>query len=191
MTRGLHCSWNWSSFSPMLMAAYLIVEVHRRSKLHPVRALERQHLARLLRRGGLEAELGDDAADFCHLLGIAGRELSRADIEAVLQPDANVAAQHARHGAEIHLMAAAGQHRPQVVFAEQTVGGALHEQKIVEVGADAAENAENELQEHRRLEHAAVDAMGEVVEVSSVVALVLELDPVPFTQRAIDLLDVT
>src|SRR5215510_7405281 len=96
MTRGLHCSWHWSSFSPMLMAAYLIVEVHRRSKLHPVRALERQHLARLLRRGGLEPELGDDAADFRHLLGIAGREFSRADIEAVLQPDAHVAAEHVR-----------------------------------------------------------------------------------------------
>src|SRR5262245_4587942 len=160
------------------------------SELHPIGALEAEHLARLLRAGGFVAELGDDAADLGHLLGIAGRELAGTDIEAVLQTDSDVAAQHGGDGAEVHLVAAAGEHRPQIVVAEQTVGGALHEQKVVDIGPDATENAEDELKEDRRLEQATVDAMGEVVEVASVVAFVLELHPVALAQRAIDLLDV-
>ena len=57
-------------------------------------------------------------------------------------------------------------------------------------GADAAENAEDQLQEHRRLEQAAIDAMGEIVEVADVVALVLEFDAVALAEQLGDLLDV-
>src|SRR4029077_7399067 len=114
-------------------------------ELHPVGALEAQHLPCLGGRGDLVAELLDDAADLCHLLGIAGSELAGPDIERVLQANAHIAADHRRIGAEIHLMAAAGQHRPQIILAEQPVGGALHEEQIVEIGADAAEDAEDQL----------------------------------------------
>ena len=83
-----------------------------------------------------------------------------------------------------------GQHRPEIVVAEQPVGGALHEHQVVEVGADAAEDAEDQLQEDRRLEQPAVDAMREIVEVADVVALVLELDAVALAQQLDDVLDV-
>ena len=81
-------------------------------------------------------------------------------------------------------MPAAGKHRPVILIAEQPVGRALHEQQIVEIGPDAAENAEDQLHEHRRLEQAAIDAMGEVVEVTRVVAFVLEFDAVAFAENS-------
>src|SRR5580693_3780643 len=143
-------------------------------ELHAVAALEPEHRPRLAGRGDLEAEILDDAADLGHLLGVALGELARTDIKRVLEPDPHIAADHGGGSAEIHLMAAAGQHRPQIVLAEQLVRGALHEEEIVEIGADAAENAEDELQEHRWLKHAAVDQMREIVEVAGVVTLVLE-----------------
>ena len=87
-------------------------------------------------------------------------------------------------------MPAAGQHRPQIVLAEQPVGGALHEEQIVQIGADAAENPEDQLHEHRRLEQAAIDQMGEIVEVAGVVAFVLEFDAVALAQRLVDFFDV-
>src|SRR5262249_55015380 len=161
-----------------------------KSELHAVGALEAEHVARFLRGRDLEAQLFGDAAYLGDLLGIALGELAGADIEAVLEADAHIAAEHGRHGAEIHLVAAAGKHRPQIIVAEQAVGGALHVEEVVEVGADAAEDTEDELQEHRGLEQAAVDAVGEIVEVAGVIALVLELDAVAFAQRAVDLLDV-
>ena len=77
-----------------------------------------------------------------------------------------------------------GQHRPPIILAEQLVGGALHEEQILEIGADAAENAEDQLQEDRRLEQAAIEAMGEIVEMADVVALVLELRAVSFAEQS-------
>ena len=55
-----------------------------------------------------------------------------------------------------------------------------HEHQIVDVTADATENAEDELQENGRLEHPAVDAMREIIEVACVVAFVLELRSLAF-----------
>ena len=46
--------------------------------------------------------------------------------------------------------------------------------EVAHLGADAAENAEDELDEEGRLDQLAVDEMGEIVEVADVVALVLE-----------------
>src|ERR1700733_13221902 len=63
-------------------------------EFHPIGALEPEHLPRLGRRGDLVAEILDDTADLCHLLGIARRQLARPDIERVLQPDAHIAAHH-------------------------------------------------------------------------------------------------
>src|SRR5205823_2332310 len=131
----------------------------RLSELHPIGAFEPERRTRFVRRGDLVAEILDDAADLGDLLGIAFGELARADIERVLKPDPHIAAEHRGRGAEIHLVPPAGQHGPQIIVAEQPVGGALHEEQIVEIGTDAAENAEDELQKHRRLEQAALDAM--------------------------------
>src|SRR5437763_5796840 len=161
-----------------------------RLKLHPVGALEAELLPRFVRRGDLIAQILDDAADLGDLLGIAFGELAWADIERVLEPDAHIAAEHRGRGAEIHLVPPTGQDRPQIILAEQPVGGALHKEQIVEIRADAAENAEEELQEHRRLEQAVVDAMGEIVQVSGIVAFMLELDAVALAERPVDLFDV-
>ena len=92
--------------------------------------------------------------------------------------------------AKRHLVPPGGQHRPRIIVAEQLVGGALHEHQIVDVGADAAEDAEDQLQEDRRLEPAFVDAMGEIVEVADVVAFVLELGAVALAEQLVDPLDV-
>src|SRR6266581_903904 len=90
----------------------------RALELHPIRAFEPEQLPRFVRRGDLVAEILDDAADFGDLLSIAFGELARADIERVLKADAHIAAEHRGRGAKIHLMAAAGQHRPQIIVAE-------------------------------------------------------------------------
>ena len=49
---------------------------------------------------------------------------------------------------------------------------------------------EDELQENRRFEHAAVDQMREIIEVAGVVTLVLELHAMADAKRVVDLLDV-
>src|SRR5208282_644750 len=102
-------------------------------------------------RRDLVAELFDDAADFRDLLGIAGGELARPDIERDLEADAHVAAHHGGVSAKIRLVAAAGEHRPQVLVAESPVGRLLHKHEIVVIRAAAAENSEDKLQKDRRL----------------------------------------
>ena len=51
-------------------------------------------------------------------------------------------------------------------------------------------NAEDELQENRRLEHAAVNQMREIVEVTGIVTLVFEFHAVADAERVVDLLDI-
>src|SRR5262245_1217367 len=160
------------------------------SELHPVGALEAEHRPRLGRRRDLIAEVLDDAPDLGYLLGVARSELAGRDVERVLEADTHVAAEHARGGAEVELVAAAGEHRPEIIVAEQAVGGALHEDEVVHVGADAAEDAVDELQEYRWPEQTFVDAMGEIVEMPGVVALVLEFHAMAFAERLGDALDV-
>src|SRR5207302_5653026 len=75
------------------------------SKLRSIRPLERQNLARLLRRRHLISELLDQAARLRHLLGVAFGELAAADVQAVLETDAHVAAHHHRLRRERHLKA--------------------------------------------------------------------------------------
>src|SRR6266700_1365190 len=69
---------------------------HKFLKLHAVGALQAQNLTRLLRGGDLIAEFLDQAPHLGDLLGVALGELAAADIEAVLEPDADIAAHH--HG---------------------------------------------------------------------------------------------
>src|SRR5205085_8010588 len=96
---------------------------------------------------------------------------------AVLESHAHIAAHHHGLRCERYLKSAGAQHRPAVVVAEQLVRCALHEREVIDVAADAAQNAEYQLQEDRRPEHAAVDAMREIIEVSDVIAFVLEFGP--------------
>src|SRR6516162_11851905 len=79
-------------------------------KLRPVRALQPEHRARVLRRRHLEAELLDQAPRLAHLLGVAFGELAAADEQAVFEADAHVAAHHHRLGCEGHLEAAGAKH---------------------------------------------------------------------------------
>ena len=58
------------------------------------------------------------------------------------------------------------------------------------LGADAAQDAEDQLHEERRLDHAAIDEMREIVEVADVVAFVLEARAVLVAERLDDALDV-
>src|ERR1700730_12350841 len=153
------------------------------SELHAVRAFEAQNLARLLGRRDLIAELLDQTAHLANLLGIALRELAAADVEAILQAHAHVAAHHHGLGGERDLDAAGPQHRPVIIVPEQLVGGALHAQESVDVAADAAENAEYELEEDRRLEYAAINAVREIIKVPGVVAFVLELGALPLPHQ--------
>ena len=53
------------------------------------------------------------------------------------------------HGDHRHLVAAGRQHREAIVVAEQLVGDALHVDEVFRIGADAAQNAEDELDEQR------------------------------------------
>ena len=159
-------------------------------KFNPVGTLEAERRACLGRRRNLETEFLDNPADLRHLLRIALGQLAGPDIERILKPDANVTAHHGGIGTEVHLMPSAGEDRPVILIAEQPIGRALHEQQVVEIGTNAAENAEDKLHEHRRPEHAAIDAMREVVEMAGVVALVLEFDAVAFAEKLGDLLDV-
>ena len=57
-------------------------------------------------------------------------------------------------------------------------------------GADAAEDAEDRLDEQRRLDQAAVEEVRQVVQMADVVALELEARAVASPQRSQDALDV-
>src|SRR5439155_21409292 len=134
------------------------------SKLRPIGALEPEHRRRLVWRRHLITELLDQAARLRDLLGVACRELAAADIQAVLETDAHVAAHHHRLGGEWHLVAAGPEHRPGIIVAEQLVGSALPEHEIVHVLPYASQNAEDQLQQDRRYQPAPVDAAGGRVE---------------------------
>src|SRR5262249_28380295 len=157
---------------------------------HAFGAREAVNFARLLGRGDRIAKLLDQAAHLGSLLGIALGQLAAPDVEAVLQTDAHIAAHHHCLGGKWNLHAAGPQHGPLVIVAEQFVGGAFHEHEVVDVAADAAQNSKDELQEDRRLEQAAIDAVCEIVEVPGIVALVLEFGPVALAHELRNLLDV-
>src|SRR3546814_1404799 len=62
--------------------------------------------------------------------------------EAVLQPDADMAAHAGRHGGHPHLVGAGRQDRPVIIVSKKAVGRALQVHDIVRMGADAAQEAE-------------------------------------------------
>jgi hypothetical protein len=112
------------------------------------------------------------------------------DMERVLKPDAHRTAEHGGLGGERHLEAAGGQHRPAIVRTEQFVGLLFHEGEIVHVGADAAENAKDHLDEERRFHQATIDEVRQAVETADIVAFTLEPGPVAFAQQLQDALDI-
>src|SRR5438309_6953149 len=58
------------------------------------------------------------------------------------------------------------------------------------IGADAAENAEDRLNEKWRLDQPAIDEMRQIVEVADIVALMLEAGAALFAQPLYNLLDI-
>src|SRR2546430_13280842 len=82
--------------------------------------------------------------------------------------------EHRRLGDDRHLVPAGGKRGPYVLIAEQTIGRAPHEDHIVCIRADAAENSKHALNEERRLDQPAVEKMRKVVKMADVIALVLE-----------------
>jgi hypothetical protein len=71
-------------------------------------------------------------------------------------------------------VAAGAEHRPAVGIAEEAVGGPFHVLEVLGAGADPAEDPHHALDEERRLDDPAFEEVGEVVEVTDVVALELE-----------------
>src|SRR5262249_55907316 len=71
----------------------------------------------------LETELLQDAADLCHLVGVALCKRPLADPQAVLEAHANVAAHDRRHGRDVHLVAAGAEDRPEGGGAEEAGRG--------------------------------------------------------------------
>lgn len=117
----------------------------------PRSRVQRQALAGFVRRRNNVAEFPEDAANSSNLVGVRSGEFAAADVEAVLQADADIAAHRRAVHAHRHLMAPRGQHRPFEICAEQTLRRARHRKKTVDLGPDPAEDAENELQKERTL----------------------------------------
>src|SRR5689334_25290548 len=91
------------------------------SERHLVAALELQHGAGLIRRRDVERQLLDDLADAADLLGIALRQPPGAEIDAVLEPDPDIATHRRPDGGEVDLVAPGRQDRPVIVSPEQAV----------------------------------------------------------------------
>src|SRR5487761_2395972 len=109
-----------------------------RSDFHVLTALQREDLACFIGRCDLEAELLENSPDLRDLFGVRGGELAAADVKGVLETDADVSAHHRRLRYQRHLLPAGREHRPDVVAAEEAVGGTAHERDVVRIGADAA-----------------------------------------------------
>ena len=91
-----------------------------------------------------------DADDLRHLLGVARGELALGQVEAVLEPHPNAAAEDRADRDQIGLVASRAEHRPVIVVAEQPVRGCLHVHQVLRIRSDAAEDAEDHLHEQRR-----------------------------------------
>src|SRR5215475_12855087 len=115
------------------------------SERNMLRSLEGEPLPGLRRGGDPVAERLHDAADLLDLAGIRRSQLPRADVETVLHPHPQVAAQHGGLGRERHLVPAGRQHRPLVAVAEELFGDRVHVLQVVQIGPDATENAEDHL----------------------------------------------
>ena len=163
---------------------------NRNSEIDEVPALEAEHPACIVGRGDLQIEIFDDGANLPHLLGVGFGENAPRDVEAVLEPDTDMPLARGRMGGEGHLVPAGRQHRPLIGVAEQPIRRFLHEEQVRPFGPDAAQNAEDRLNQERRLDDLAVQKVGQVVEMADVVAFVLEPGAVVLAERLDDAFDV-
>src|SRR5258707_1255253 len=154
-----------------------------------VAALELQHGASLVRRRDLERQLLDDLADATDLLGVALGQPPGAEIDAVLEPDPDIAAHRRADGGKVDLVAPGRQDRPLVVSPEQAVRGPPHMHQIFRMRADAAQDAEDRLHEERRLQELAVEEMGQRVEMADIVAFAFEARAAAVPELADEALD--
>src|SRR3569623_1422651 len=138
-------------------------------KAHLVAALQPQHRAGLVRGRDLDVERFEDRAHFRHLLRVARRQFALADIEAVLQPAANAAAQQRALRQELHLRPPDRESGERVIVAEQPVGRLLERHEVFQLGADSAQDPENALDQERRLLQARIDEMLQIVEVADII----------------------
>src|ERR1700693_3468661 len=104
--------------------------------------------------------------------------------------NSHVAAHHRRVRCEGHLEPPGRQDGPLVVVSEQPVGGLFHEHEVLRLGADAAQDAEYRLHEEWRPNELFFDEVSQIVEVSDIVAFVLESRTMLFTERFEDALDI-
>src|SRR3989442_11608183 len=139
---GHSCAWTGSASSAS--------SKNLKSDIPP--PFEFEHVARIAGRRDGESQFLQDAARLRHLLGVGFRELAAAEPQAVLEPDAHVAAHHRAHRGDEHLVAAGAAHRPQVGVTEQAIGGALHVQHVLRIRAHPPAGAENGFDEKPRLQ---------------------------------------
>src|SRR3546814_14335289 len=100
--------------------------------------------------------ISDWSSDVCSsdLLRVAFGQFAGTTPKRVLQSHADIASHGCCHGDNAHLPRARTEHRPFILIAEESVGGALHVHDIVGMAADPAQNAEaglNERSEERRV----------------------------------------
>src|SRR6516164_9388806 len=114
-----------------------------RSEGDLVSALELEDFAGFARARDREAKPLYDLAGGAYLLGAARGELARARPERVLKPDADIATDRGGHRCDGKLVATGAEHRPFVLIAEQTIGGALHVHDVLGVRADPAQDAKD------------------------------------------------
>src|ERR1700733_16258294 len=149
-------------------------QICHRSERDLVAALERKDVSRLVWGRDCMAELLQNVPDFRHLLRVRNRKLAAPDEKRILQPNSYVAAHRRRLRCEGHLETAGRQDGPPVVVSKQPVCGLFHEHEILWLGADAAQDAEYRLHEEWRFNELFVDEVRQILEVSDIVAFVLE-----------------
>src|SRR3546814_3475643 len=95
--------------------------------------------------------ISDWSSDVCSsdLLRVAFGQFAGTTPKRVLQSHADIASHGCCPGDNAHLPRARTEHRPFILIAEESVGGALHVHDIVGMAADPAQNAEAGLNEER------------------------------------------
>ena len=181
--------WAMPASSDGLAVSWLLIGPMTLQNPTLSRPFSPRYLPRIVRRRDLEPQPLDDLPRRAHLRRVRLGELARSEPQAVLEPDAHVAAHRGRHRSDRQLVAAGAEHAPAVLVAEQAVGRALHVRDVVGMRADAAQDAEHALDEQRRLHDAAIEEVRRRVQVPDVVALDLEARAV-VRARGQDVLDV-
>ena len=120
-----------------------------------------QDLARLVGRRDLQAEPLDDLARLRHLLGVDFGQPARADPQAVLEPDPDIAAHAPPPCAAMRIWLRPAPSTDQRYCSPNSRSAVRFMcSDVLGMRADAAQDAEHGLDEERRLDQAAVEEMG-------------------------------